>query len=52
MLGKPKADLDKNATRDVTAMLAKSGMAMRVERTNLVSWIGFSSPQCLFSVAA
>ncbi|CAL1155452.1 unnamed protein product [Cladocopium goreaui] len=35
LLGKPKADIDKNATRDVTAMLAKSGMAMRVVYTTV-----------------
>ena len=50
LLGKPKADIDKNATRDVTAMLAKSGMAMRVDRTKLVSWFGFSSTKFFFPV--
>lgn len=37
LLGKSQSNCDQNATRDVTNMLIKSGMAMRVERTNLVT---------------
>lgn len=36
LAGKQKGNLDQNATRDVTAMLSKSGYTLHVKRENLV----------------